>query len=98
MAQDFYLQENLRMQIICAGFPKTGTKSMALALRELGYTVHDFEEHLELHLNDFLDFYEGRITGKEFMKMYENVDAVTDQPANTMWNIFYKHFPQAKEV
>ena len=32
------------MKIICAGFPKTGTKSMAMALRELGYeNVHDFE-------------------------------------------------------
>ena len=35
------------MKIICAGFPKTGTKSMATALRDLGFSVHDFEEHLE---------------------------------------------------
>ena len=34
------------MKIICAGFPKTGTKSMATALRQLGYTVNDFPEHL----------------------------------------------------
>ena len=34
------------MKIICAGFPKTGTKSMAAALRELGYSVNDFPEHL----------------------------------------------------
>ena len=35
------------MKIICAGFPKTGTKSMASALRQLGYNVNDFPEHLQ---------------------------------------------------
>ena len=84
------------MQIICAGFPKTGTKSMAKALRELGYIVYDFEEHIDLHLDDFLDFYEDRMETKDFMKIYENVDAVVDQPACTMWNIFHKHYPNAK--
>ena len=35
------------MKIICVGFPKTGTKSMAAALRQLGYSVNDFPEHLQ---------------------------------------------------
>ena len=39
------------MKIICAGFPKTGTKSMAMALRELGYSVHDTEEHLQVKVH-----------------------------------------------
>ena len=34
------------MKIICVGFPKTGTKSMAAALRQLGFAVNDFPEHL----------------------------------------------------
>ena len=42
------------MKIICAGFPKTGTKSMALALSSLGYSVHDFEEHLQHNLDNYL--------------------------------------------
>ena len=25
-------------------------------LRQLGYTVHDFEEHLEYNLDNYLDF------------------------------------------
>lgn len=29
------------MKVICAGLQKTGTKSMAEALRLLGYNVHD---------------------------------------------------------
>lgn len=29
------------MKLICAGFPKTGSKSCSSALRKLGYTVAD---------------------------------------------------------
>ena len=35
------------MKVIGAGLPKTGTTSMAAALAELGYSVHDHIEHLE---------------------------------------------------
>ena len=42
---------NFTMKITCAGFPKTGTKSMATALRQLGYSVNDFPEHLHGGLN-----------------------------------------------
>ena len=51
----------VNMKIICAGFPKTGTKSMANALASLGYSVHDFEEHLEYNLDNHLDFFEDRV-------------------------------------
>ena len=39
------------MKVICAGFPKTGTKSISKALRDLGFTVFDWEEQAF----DFLD-------------------------------------------
>ena len=29
------------MKLICAGFPKTGSKSCSSALKKLGYTVAD---------------------------------------------------------
>ena len=47
------------MKIIGGGFPKTVTKSVALA--SLGYSVHDFEEHLEYNLDNHLDFFEDRV-------------------------------------
>ena len=56
------------MKVLCAGFPKTGTKSMALALRELGYSVHDFEEHLQFNLDNYLDFFEGRVGDEVFLE------------------------------
>ena len=84
------------MKIICAGFPKTGTKSMANALASLGYSVHDFEEHLEYNLDNYLDFFEGRVGSEIFTDMYSSVDAVLDQPSCNLANILLQQFPDAK--
>ena len=87
------------MKVICAGFPKTGTKSMAMALRELGYnSVHDFEEHYNYNLDNYVDYFEGRLEAKELMALYKDVDVVVDQPACTMWNIFFEAYPEAKVI
>ena len=87
------------MKVICAGFPKTGTKSLAMALRQLGYeNVHDFEEHLEYNLDNYLDFFEGRADSSIFRKMYSDVDAVVDQPACNLWHIIASQFPDAKVI
>ena len=86
------------MKIICAGFPKTGTKSMANALSQLGYSVHDFEEHLEYNLDNYVKFFDGDIGEEVFGEMYRDVDAVVDQPACTIWNILFKQFPEAKVI
>jgi len=87
------------MKVICAGFPKTGTKSMAMALRQLGYgPVHDFEEHLEYNLDNYLDFLEGRVDGSIFKSIYKDVDAVMDMPAVDVWYILHQQFPDAKVI
>ena len=78
------------MKIICAGFPKTGTKSMASALRELGYSVNDFEQHVDDHMDKFVDYMDGVKDSRELIEAYANVDACVDQPASTMWLTFFK--------
>jgi len=93
-----FLHRIIIMKIICAGFPKTGTKSMAHALSQLGYSVHDFEEHMEFHLDRYLDFFEGRVGAEVFLEMYKDVDVVVDQPACTIWNILRGQFPDAKVI
>ena len=35
------------MKIICAGYPKTGSKTCSNALRQLGYNVADYMETVE---------------------------------------------------
>ena len=86
------------MKIICAGFPKTGTKSMANALTQLGYNVHDFEEHLEYNLDNYIKFFDGDIGEEMFLEMYREVDVVVDQPACTLWDILHQQFPEAKII
>jgi len=86
------------MKVICAGYPKTGTKSMANALRALGYDVHDVEEHFAYNLENYVEFLEGRVGPEIFQKMYKDVDAVTDVPACTLWNVIFTQFPDAKII
>jgi len=88
------------MKVICAGLPKTGTKSLASALRTLGYNVHDIEEHWKYHLDEYLQALED-LEGKhmpDFAAMYADVDAVTDTPACYFWKEIFDAFPDAKVV
>lgn len=85
------------MKVICAGLSKTGTKSLAKALRMRGFTVFDFPEHKKVHLHEWLDVY---CQGKEpdFVSVYRNVDAVTDIPSAYWFQEIYETFPDAKVV
>ena len=50
------------MEIVCAGFPKTGTKSCSAALRHLGINVADYPESA-LFLSDvWFDYFRGKAT------------------------------------
>ena len=45
------------MKVICAGLSKTGTKTLAKALRILGYTVYDYFEHRDFHMDEWFAIY-----------------------------------------
>ena len=85
------------MKVICAGLMKTGTKSLAKALRELGFSVYDVEEHVSFHLQPW---HAILVEAKEpdFLSMYRDVDAVTDVPANAFYEEILKAFPDAKVI
>jgi hypothetical protein len=85
------------MKVICAGFPKTGTKSLASALRILGYTVHDVEEQWMFHIDEYIPAVEDNKI-PDFSAMYANVDAVTDTPACFFGEEIFKAFPDAKVI
>lgn len=85
------------MKVICAGFSKTGTKSMASALRILGYNVHDVEEHWEFHMDEYTQAFESNEM-PDFSSMYARVDAVTDAPAFLVFEEIFHAFPNSKVV
>ena len=85
------------MKIICAGLSKTGTKTLAKALRILGYTVYDYFEHESFHANEWLAILcEGK--DPDFIAMYRDVDAVTDLPAADWFQKIFEAFPHAKVI
>jgi hypothetical protein len=83
------------MKVICAGLSKTGTKSLASALRTLGYSVHDVDEHWTFHMDTYIQALESTKM-PDFAAMYANVDAVTDSPANHFVEEIFQAFPDAK--
>ena len=89
--------EPSKMKIICAGLSKTGTKSLAAALRFLGFTVFDFDEHRDFHTDEWFDiYYEGKLP--DFTSMYKDVDAVTDIPPAFWFEEIHEAFPDAKVI
>lgn len=86
------------MKVIVASMPKCGTKTLAAALRELGYTVYDAMEHYQYHTNEWEKIYAGGATTQDIYRMYKDVDAVTDVPAMGIWEEISRAFPDAKII
>lgn len=84
------------MKIICAGYPKTGTKSICAALRILGYNVFDFEEQIWLIGKQMKKAMEDGISAEELREALQGVDATTDMPASCLWETLLTAFPEAK--
>ena len=87
-----------KMKVICAGLSKTGTKSLARALRILGYKIYDFPEHMDLHLDEWIDIFCGDGKLADFASMYADVDGVTDLPAAFWFEEILACFPEAKVI
>ena len=93
----FYsLTQSTNMKVILAGLSKTGTKSMAAALRVLGYSVYDVTENFSMLGREWLKVMEEGGTVEDFRRMYESVDATGDIPAAHYWEEILEAFPDAK--
>lgn len=77
--------------------PKTGTKSLAKALRILGHSVYDAEEHIMFHMDEWSQILHTNEEPK-FSSMYQNVDAVTDLPPCLFYQEILADFPDAKVI
>lgn len=76
------------LKVICAGLPRTGTGSIAEALRILGYnTLSAAPERLPLFPEPGFDF-----------RVYDDVDAVADLPAAMYWLQLANAYPHAKLI
>jgi len=85
------------MKLICASLPKTGTKSIAAALKILGFSVCDFDEQWAYQKEQFIQAFSSEKM-PNFKEMYANVDATMDVPACLFYKEVFKSFPDAKVV
>ena len=85
------------MKIICAGVMKTGTKSMAKALRHLGFKVFDWEEQTLDFLDHWLDVFQN-VAALDAKRVYHNADAFVDFPGYFFVEEILEAFPDWKVI
>ena len=85
------------MKIICAGLYKTGLKSISKALRQLGFTVYDWEEQIFDFLDHWCDVLQNGAQ-PNVKRVYQNADAVVDLPGNFFWEEILEAFPDCKVI
>lgn len=85
------------MKVICVGMNKTGTKSITKALRQLGFTVFDWEEQIFDFLDHWLDVFQNGAK-PDVNRVYQNADAVVDIPGNFFYEEILESFPECKVV
>lgn len=80
------------MKFICAGFPKTASKSASAAFEKLGFRVADYIETCEFLTEEWLEYMEGRGSIKKVLDAYErnNFDTNQDFPGNIYWEELWR--------
>ena len=85
------------MKVICAGMPKTGTKSISKALRHLGFTVFDWEEQILDFLDHWVAVFQNGIN-PDVKRVYQNADAVLGHPGSFFYEEILEAFPDCKVI
>jgi hypothetical protein len=79
------------MKILGVGLSRTGTMSLTLALRRLGFTAMHYDR---VRLNDVLD---GSNPNPDFRR-YDDIDAVTDIPSAYFYRELLEAYPESKAI
>ncbi len=90
----------MSLQVIGAGFGRTGTLSLKTALEQLGFSrcYHMFEvldQHPE-HIPVWAAAHRGE--GVDFDALYQGYLATVDWPACNFWRELIEYYPQAKVI
>lgn len=88
------------MEIICAGYPKTCSKSCSNALRTLGYNVADLVENIQFLSEVWYDYMKGTCSIHKVIDEYKKLgfQANQDVPSNVYWEALYHASPNAKVI
>jgi hypothetical protein len=89
------------MKVIVAGFSRTGTMSMQVALQKFGLRPYHMFEAMRNFENGHMDMWNNYMEGNSDMdwdKLFAGYDASTDLPACIYWREMMEAFPDAKVV
>ena len=84
------------MKVLFVGYAKTGTKTMCVALKTLGYTVYDYDDNFYRLGKQWLKIMSEGGTKEDFYSMYKDIDATVDAPACLFWEEILEAFPDTK--
>lgn len=94
----------MALQIIGAGYGRTGTKSLYTALNQLGFPCYHMEEVIGNKKNkSHLDFWFQVANGEpgqqfEWERVFANYTATVDFPASCVWKELMERYPDAKVI
>ncbi|KAG0191491.1 hypothetical protein DFQ28_011739 [Apophysomyces sp. BC1034] len=89
------------LQVIGAGYGRTGTYSLCHALEKLGYRTHHLmkDPHCMQQDSDvWLRAYENKDHEDEWEKVYGDYDAAVDYPTAAFYKELAERYPEAKVV
>ena len=86
------------MKVVLASFSKCGTKTLGSCFEELGMKNHDFPEAFEYNYDNWMKIFQHGGSREDFVKMYKDVDSVTDMPACFFWREIIDAFPDCKVI
>ncbi|KAI9493593.1 P-loop containing nucleoside triphosphate hydrolase protein [Zychaea mexicana] len=89
------------LQIIGAGYGRTGTDSLREALEILGYRTHHMRrmhEDKDTDPDGFRNAYENPTRSVDWDRLYGNYDAAVDWPTVTFVDRLINHYPDAKVI
>src|SRR5262245_40480811 len=86
----------MALELIGAGFGRTGTLSLKLALEELGLTPCHHMTEVFLNLESVADWMRAAAGNADWEKIYGGFAATVDFPGCTFWRELTEFYPEAK--
>lgn len=88
------------LRIVGAGFGRTGTLSLKLALEQLGfgpsYHMYELFNHHPDHIQDWDAAHQGRQV--DWDALYTGYNATVDWPSCNLWKVLSEYYPDSKII
>ncbi|MFZ1990669.1 MAG: sulfotransferase family protein, partial [Alphaproteobacteria bacterium] len=90
----------MALKVIGAGYPRTGTASLKLALEQLGFGPCHHMREIFMNMADVPLWVEAAKNPRQanWEKVFERYNSCTDAPGCTFWRELVDYYPNAKLI